>query len=437
MGQSSPQTFTGPADLRPPIRIDELDALRRRDQVQPLWLATEARCPGASPFVRWSWVGPWLDVYGPGLSPRLLFGRRGGPGADDQAPVGVALISSRRTRRRGVFPVQQLFLNTAGENETDSVCVEYNQLLSPPEDRTAFAAALLRHLAQERDWDEVVLSGFAPEDLPWLALSDHPLWSLEERRRRPCYAMDLGSLRLRGLSPELALSKNTRQQITRSLRLLGGTKGRESLILEEAQTLSEALSFLSELAELHQSSWVSRGESGVFASDRFLRFHREVLALAFPRGAQLLRLRGPAGRTLGVSYNLLDASTVYYYQSGLHKTLDPREKPGLCLHLLAMEHSLAAGHDLYDFMASDARYKRSLSNTQRTLVWAAIQRPRARLYLERLAVRAVQAVRRLSHLPGLSLLGALPFLRSPQAPGEAAGPPGFSADTPASAKTPP
>lgn len=363
------------------LHIDEMDALAAPEETAQRWQEVEALCPDASPFVRWPWIRAWLLCYGALVRPRLItLGRAG-------RRVGVALVSERTIWRHGLFRVRQLCLNTAGEVESPA-CLEYNRLLVAPAERAQAADALLGHLAETRPWDELLLDGFLEADLP------RPIpveaGALRVLRRRPCFAMDLEGLRRLGRLPEQALSGNTRQQLRRSLRLFGG---REGLLLEQPGSAAQAREFLAELADLHQLSWRSRGEPGVFGAGRLLRFLNLLVSTGFPDSVQLLRLRARDGETLGISFNLLDRDTVYYYQSGLRRLADPRCKPGLCLHLLAMEQALAAGRGRYEFMASDLRYKQSLSNVQRTMLWAVVERPRLRLLLERLAQRAVQTVR--------------------------------------------
>jgi CelD/BcsL family acetyltransferase involved in cellulose biosynthesis len=199
-------------------------------------------------------------------------------------------------------------------------------------------------------------------------------------------------LREQGKLPEQALSSNSRQTLRRSLRLFGG---REALLLEEARDAVQAREFLSEMAELHNAWWQARGQPGVFSNGRLLRFLDLLIATGHPGSVQVLRLRDAEQKTIGISFNLVDRDTVYYYQSGLRSFADPRCKPGLCLHLLAMEQAQKAGRGRYDFMASDLPYKQSLSNSQRSMVWAVVERPRLRLVLERLAQRAVRRVRTL------------------------------------------
>jgi CelD/BcsL family acetyltransferase involved in cellulose biosynthesis len=58
-----------------------------------------------------------------------------------------------------------------------------------------------------------------------------------------------------------------------------------------------------------------------------------------------------------------------------------------------MERCLEQGLRRYDFMASDLRYKQSLSNGRRELVWAVLSPPRISLYVEDLLRRGAARAR--------------------------------------------
>ena len=73
---------------------------------------------------------------------------------------------------------------------------------------------------------------------------------------------------------------------------------------------------------------------------------------------------------------------VYAYQSGFRYSQDNRLKPGLVSHLEAIELNRRLGHEAYDFLAGDARYKRSLSNKSNELLWLVLQRRRMDFWLE-------------------------------------------------------
>lgn len=365
------------------MEIHELDPLLDLDRTARIWGAIEALCPGASPFVRWPWVGAWLEVYGPQLRPSLLLGN------EDTRTVGAVLVGQRRVRRHGAFVVRQLYLNTAGE-EREGVCTEFNQVLCEGPMQAAFHEALLSHLLRTRRFDELHLAGFLGEALP----APLPPLSQREVRCRPSHFMDLALLRQKGQAPIDALSANTRQQIRRSLRLYGDAR------IEAPRDRDHARGLLAEMFDLHTRWWAARDLPGAFGGWRLRAFLCRAMELAWEMdlaGApQLLRLADGEDRTVGIGCYFLDADTAYYYQSGFQLDDDARRKPGLCLHLLAMDRFLAQGLRRYDFMASDLRYKQSLSNGRRDLFWTVLSQPRVSLYLEDLLRRGAVRARGLA-----------------------------------------
>ncbi len=80
---------------------------------------------------------------------------------------------------------------------------------------------------------------------------------------------------------------------------------------------------------------------------------------------------GYAGEALiGVLYNLSARRRVFAYQSGFdYLTAAPHEKPGLTCHHAEIRLALAEGADVYDFLAGDHRYKRSLANGAARQFW--------------------------------------------------------------------
>jgi CelD/BcsL family acetyltransferase involved in cellulose biosynthesis len=101
---------------------------------------------------------------------------------------------------------------------------------------------------------------------------------------------------------------------------------------------------------------------------------------------QLLRLRAGGQREVGYLYNFVRRGVVHAYQSGFRYNPDPRLKPGLVSHALAIEHNLATGARLYEFMAGASRYKASLGTLSGEMAWLVLQR-------DRLALRAEAALR--------------------------------------------
>ncbi len=341
--------------------------------LSPAWDSLAPGCQ-ASFFLSTAWVDTWLRIYGPQLEPEIVLLREGGE------PVAACLLV-RRTFWRKFVPVRRIYLNCAGEDEAESTCIEYNRLLCLPGRERDSMSALRAHL-NSTAWDEMALDGWenGGEDLA--------SGCRIETRQRPCYYVDLASLRAAGSNYDSVLSSNTRQQIRRSIRLYEETYG--PLQLAQAAGPGEALRFLDELAELHQKSWTGRGKAGVFASERFFEFHRGLIRRSgWPDGSVHL-LRVTAGtEVIGLLHSFFHGGRIWFYQSGFAYQADNRGKPGLVTHYLAINHYLANDARVaeYDLLAGDSQYKRSLAKDQRTLEWIVAQRPTWR-------VRALNLLRR-------------------------------------------
>jgi len=160
---------------------------------------------------------------------------------------------------------------------------------------------------------------------------------------------------------------NTRQQMRRADR---GYAAFGPLQIGRAETEDEAHAWLDEMAVLHQATWRARGRPGAFADPFFARFHHELIRRGMRRD-EIDMCRVTAGpRLVGILYNYRFRGRVLAYQSGFaYDPVQPRLKPGLICHRLAIEHAAADGIAVYDFLAGDARYKRSLADDAEAMQW--------------------------------------------------------------------
>jgi CelD/BcsL family acetyltransferase involved in cellulose biosynthesis len=197
-------------------------------------------------------------------------------------------------------------------------------------------------------------------------------------QRVPSPSVDLERVRASGDYLSL-LSANSRSQIRRAARLY---QSRGPLALQAASTAEEAGAIFDELVALHRRTWEARGRPGAFSP--FVRgFHERLIARRFAAGEiQLLRVRA-GDETIGCLYNFIWDGVVWFYQSGMSQSADPKLKPGLVCHAEAVAHNAALGHRRYDFLGGASQYKRTLATDEhRELVWARVQRPRLRFRLE-------------------------------------------------------
>ena len=333
---------------RPTLDAAGLAALGER------WRALEA-VADASAFQTWTWVGCNATERFP--DPVLIEAH------DAEGPLALALCN----RRRSMFFGDTLWLHESGDPVHDVVFTEHN---GPLLVRRAPDGLLIEML-------QGALQPFAGR-VPRLVLS-----GVGEATRAA--ALQTGMAVLPGIervapyvdfaamAPGAALidqlSANTRQQLRRSDRAYAARGGSR---VETAQTAEQALLFLDALITLHSATWQARGKPGAFATDAMRRFHRCLIRRGVPGLVELLRITA-GGTVVGYLYNLVQGGWAYAYQSGLDYPGAPANaKPGLTCHHLAIEAHRARGGLGYDFLGGADRFKRSLSNAERTLHWLAI-----------------------------------------------------------------
>ncbi len=361
------------------------------------WSSLASECDQPTLFLTPEAVETWLQVFGDQLRPTmLLFKSRGGE------LVGACIVV-RRTERKGPFFVRRVYLNTAGEDESDSPCIEYNELLCKPGYASAIATTLRSYL--DDSWDELRVDGM---------LEGPSLRALESvfgdahaiDNATPSYYLDLDELRDSGTDFVDKLASRERTKVRQNLRKYSDLG---EVVIEQAGNVTDALSYLEKLAALHQRTWVSRGKPGAFASSRFFDYHRRLIDRCFALGQiQLLHVRA-GDATIGYHYNLVFGGRSHFYQCGYDYELNEKLSPGVTVHALAIRHALEQGLSGYEFMAGDVEYKRRLATHSRPMHWIAWQAPTVKMKgyeLARLARRAVRerAIEVTSNLRG-SLLG--------------------------------
>ncbi len=353
-------------DDPPPTLEVEIGPARACRNLAAEWRALESQAD-CSFYLSWHWIGSWLAELPPEIEPLCLRARRGGE------TVGLAMLTWRQARRRGLIPSRQLHLNTTGHLFFDQLTIEYNDFLLDRRFAGEVRRALLVQLAGWRElWEELFMDGVDPSIAEYLA---EIAGRVVLRYGSACPYVDLAAID--DTECLAGLRRNTRYQIRRTSRLLGDPT------LEQAADAAEGAAFFDGLLEQHQAIWAARGKAGAFWNDFLLRFHRRLIAEGVPAGwVQMLRIRSGDGSIIGHLYNFVYRGRVYSYQSGFARFADNRIKPGLLSHHLAIAMNRAAGRHCYDFMAGDRRYKRSLSNREGKLVWIVGQRPALRFTIE-------------------------------------------------------
>lgn len=319
------------------------------------------------------WTETWLNHFGSLVPHQFVVGHR------NDVPCAIALLTEGVGQRAGPMTLRTCHLGTAGEPEPDSVCVEYNTLLSDPAERLVFATELWSWIQHNTNCDELHLDGFETRDIePFVVANGGTLAD-----RRPCYFYDLKTTRDNGDEPLMRLGTQTRGNIRRTLRELVDARG------EWAETAGQAEEMFHQLVQLHQARWNSSGHPGAYSSRRFFDFHVDLLHRAIPRGKMGLFRVAAGGRLVGCVQTLIDDQRVLHYQCGRVQATG-RVSYGMALDYLCICEALRRGYDALDFLAGTGEHKRRLSTDRAELSWVTWRRPN-------LKNRAIEALRRMKH----------------------------------------
>lgn len=342
--------------------------------LEALWMDLERRS-NCSFFQSWGWIGGWLPLLPQELRPKVLIVE-----AVDRV-VGLSILIACSTIRHFIVPSNAWYLQETGRNAYDSLTMEYNGFLSEKGMGAVVAKCALTWLANnEASWDELYLGGLDPTNRGTCeeAANGADL-KLRVQNEKSCAHVDLDWVRSTGGDYLSAVSRNTRYQLRRSLRLY---EEHGPVTIRVASSCAEGLDLFNELKVHHQTTWILRGKPGSFANPFFEQFHRRLIEERFDTGGIQLAHITSAKKTIGVLYNFLWRGVVYAYQSGFNYEDDPKRKPGLVSHYMAIRYNLSTSARIYDFMAGRAQHKTSLSTDAISMVWIVLQRDRFKYQLE-------------------------------------------------------
>lgn len=307
-------------------------------QLEELWTKLELKSSTTSFFISWHWVSSWLSTIG--QEPFILMGYKN----DTVVALGIFHVNTV-----GIWPFKKnvWWLNKTGQQSADQVWIEYNDILFDDSlNETEKSQIRQSPLTQNKSSLQEVhydLTQFCPDDSLVKTKTTGYITKLQDQDSE----LDILSI----------FSKNTRQQIKRSIKLL---ESRDSLNLVAAQNAEE---YFDEICEKHIEQWGdSRWGSG-FENPLFCQFHKH---LHKNQKTQMLKLE-IGGQPIAFGYYFLYKKKVSFYLSAIEKYDDNRIKVGLVFHYMAMNYFQQQGFESYDFLGGDARYKKSMSTSSYTL----------------------------------------------------------------------
>jgi hypothetical protein len=370
-----------------PAWTTESSVIKHPSDIRDSWLDIQARSE-CSYFQSWGWIQTWLEQIAIELQPLVVKVQF------DGRLVGIGLFVSRDVKRRFFIHSYAMYLNEYPFDGLNMV-IEYNGLLAErglmDEVYLETAGHLSRHYKQ---YDEFHFGAILDRpDYGILKKCTIGKFKIIENELSECWQVDLEKF-APGLESYLAnLSKNSRGQIRRSLRLYGEES---PVTLKEAETVTEALKFFELMKGLHMKHWRSKGKAGAYAKPANVNFHRKLIEKRFEFGeVQMIRVAN-SQRDIAYLLNYVWQHRVYSIQMGFNYDEDKRFKPGYVAHTLAIVHNKDKGMAVYDFMHGYARYKRSLGFSRERLYWVTLQITQLKFFTENLLVSAVRWLRGVS-----------------------------------------
>jgi CelD/BcsL family acetyltransferase involved in cellulose biosynthesis len=373
------------------LRSEVIDDVAGLVRITAAWRGLLARASAPSPSKTPTWLLAWWRQFG-GLDGRRLCAIAVRDTATDEL-VGLLPLCLRTVMVRRVVPVRRLELLATGEDLADEICSDYTGAIVAAGHEAAVAQAVGRVLVRGKlaGFDHLVMQRMAGEDpfaaelasaLDQLGLSV----SLGEDGGCPYVPLPASFEAYRQ-----QLDRDSRYVVTRSLRELEKWAGKPGFTRVVARTPAELADGRAILHSLHGERWSGNGYEGVFASERFTRFHDEVMPALLDSADGKLELQWLVvdGRPVVALYNIVYRGRVYFYQSGRKLDVPKNLKLGLAAHALALRAAIDDGHAEYDFLAGASQYKRQLALARHPLVTLTAAAPSMRA---RTAVAAATAL---------------------------------------------
>ncbi|WP_133470529.1 GNAT family N-acetyltransferase [Paraglaciecola marina] len=317
-------------------------------EIQEKWSAL-FKISSASPFHNIYWINSWLSSL-PKI-PHLIEAREAGN------IVGLALFCEKQERTVIGTKLKQLWLHRFGQQDYDQVWIEHNDFLLADKNKDIIRKAMLMFLKENKGlWDELYL-GMATENT--VNKFTEVLGFKRVDICSPDFVVNL--INTKDSDDYLKdLSKNTRSQINRSLKLLSQ---QGSIELKQAMTRTEKNLFLKEISKIHIQKWGNTQFGSGFSNPIFTKFHSDNLHADIEGEHCRLYSLNLDNKPLAYVYIIKNTDKWYFYLSAIKNNRDNKVKIGLVIHTLLINEAINNGANCYSFLAGEARYKRSMSNT--------------------------------------------------------------------------
>jgi len=336
---------------RPEIVVQFLTAAADFAEVAPEWNRLHEQCVTASVFNSWIWQYQWWQAYGGEQPLRLLVALEGGE------TVGVLALYIQTIELMGA-PVRLLRLvGSGGDTHPDD--------LGPviaPEREDEIARKLAEAALCIGDVDVIALSDIHPRSRFPAAVERAAAEFGCDSLATPCERIAYVDLPTSWPDYLASLRSDHRRLIRHARQKAAAAHEVRFFVWDDAARIDQAVD---RLVELHRARWQASGGSESFSSAQYIDFHRRIIKASFAREWLRLYCLELDGEIAAITYCYRFRNRVYLMQAGF----DPakaKANPGRVLLGYALEHAIAEGNFVFDFLRGEHRYKDQLATGHRT-----------------------------------------------------------------------
>jgi CelD/BcsL family acetyltransferase involved in cellulose biosynthesis len=324
-------------------RLSWVQTTEELEALFPEWSALWRQDGHATPFQAPEWLVPWWHCFGGDLRTVCI--------CDDNALIGLLPFYIYREPHKGERQLLSLGVGTS----------DYLDGVFSPRCDIEFIQKAADFMCRDDGWDTLYVWQLRAGSKLLQALQ----FSARKVEGQSCSRMPAVTV------PELPqkLRRNAMYYRNRAQRA-----GHLEFVIGDASTWAE---IFAALIRLQGERWGDRGETGVFADERMIRWHREALPLLERAGLLRLCALRLNGEIIAVSYSLIDAPghsdrTQYIYLPAF-STAYADLRPGTILTAMAIEHAAREGVQTIDMLRGDEDYKK-LWHTQPVPTFGLVRR---------------------------------------------------------------
>ena len=343
--------------------------LSKKEELGSLWRILQQRAD-CTFFLSWQWISNWLALV---TSQMFVI-----EAYRDNNIVGLGVFVEQERKVFGFIPIKQWYLHRTGIEQQDQIWVEYNDFLLDSQIADEVRNQMINAIScYDHTVQEFVIGLSADKVISCFnKYFDHS----RELITTQGYLIDLSSVKENYL--DCIPSKNTRSQIKRSDKLLNQ---QDRIKFDVVTDKDDIKVLLTEIAELHIKRWQNTIEGSGFTNDLFMAFHQKLAN----DGNSIVQISVLSldNKSLGYLLNFVYNDRVYFYLSALTTSPNNKIKIGLSLHSKAIQYYLRLNIKTYDFLGGEARYKKSLSNSNYVLSMKTFNRKSFILIIESMLKR--------------------------------------------------